>query len=160
MSIEWNKVTWYSKLIAVIFFVVTFAIAFYFGTQFEKVWIGQRIDKSTGLDDSLPGQTSGDLRLSVGQSGKIGDFKITLNSVSNDSRCPVDVQCIQAGSVNVNVTFDSGSGQTITTTTNNPSSPPLKFDGWQITITRVSPPKYSKTEIKQNDYDITFHLEK
>ena len=37
MTIEWNKVTWYSKLIAVIVFVAVFKIAFLFGMEFQKL---------------------------------------------------------------------------------------------------------------------------
>ncbi len=35
MSIKWNKVTWYSKLIAVIVYVVTLGIGIYIGMQYE-----------------------------------------------------------------------------------------------------------------------------
>lgn len=33
MKIEWNRVTWYSKLIAVIVFVGTFFVGFWLGMQ-------------------------------------------------------------------------------------------------------------------------------
>ncbi len=36
MKIEWNRVTWYSKLLAVIVFVGVFVLAFYLGRQYEK----------------------------------------------------------------------------------------------------------------------------
>ena len=40
MKIEWNKVTWYSKLVAVIIIVGVFALGFWLGTQkAEKVYI-------------------------------------------------------------------------------------------------------------------------
>jgi hypothetical protein len=40
MAIEWNKVTWYSKLAAVIVFVGTFFLGFWLGTmKAEKVYI-------------------------------------------------------------------------------------------------------------------------
>ncbi len=34
-KIQWNKVTWYSKLLAVVVFVATFFFAFYLGAQYE-----------------------------------------------------------------------------------------------------------------------------
>lgn len=37
MKIEWNKVTWYSKLAAVILALAIFTLGFYFGKEFEKV---------------------------------------------------------------------------------------------------------------------------
>jgi len=37
MKIEWNKVTWYSKLLAVILFLVVLALGFYIGALYEMV---------------------------------------------------------------------------------------------------------------------------
>ena len=37
MKIEWNKVTWYSKLLAIIIFVATFYVGFVLGNLKEKV---------------------------------------------------------------------------------------------------------------------------
>lgn len=37
MAIQWNKVTWYSKLLAVLVFIATFAIAFWLGMQYAAV---------------------------------------------------------------------------------------------------------------------------
>lgn len=39
MNLQWNRVTWYSKLLAVIVFVGTFAIAFYLGITWEQVQV-------------------------------------------------------------------------------------------------------------------------
>ena len=35
MRIQWNKVTWYSKLLAVIIYVITLGVGIYIGTQYE-----------------------------------------------------------------------------------------------------------------------------
>ncbi len=36
--IEWNKVTWYSKLAAIIFFIgILPVLTFYIGTQYQEV---------------------------------------------------------------------------------------------------------------------------
>ncbi len=39
MTIEWNKVTWYSKLAAVVVFLATFLIAFNLGVLWEQTHI-------------------------------------------------------------------------------------------------------------------------
>ncbi|MBU6390263.1 hypothetical protein KGQ31_01810 [Patescibacteria group bacterium] len=36
MAIEWNKVTWYSKLLAVIVFLATLCLGFYIGVQYGE----------------------------------------------------------------------------------------------------------------------------
>ncbi len=38
MKIQWNRVTWYSKLAAVIVFVATFVLAFWLGMQWQAVF--------------------------------------------------------------------------------------------------------------------------
>jgi hypothetical protein len=58
MKIEWNKVTWYSKLLALALFVALPFIGFYYGAQYEKIIapIGQMpiemIATSTALSPS------------------------------------------------------------------------------------------------------------
>ncbi len=36
MKIEWNRVTWYSKLLAVVVFLATFVVAFNLGILWEQ----------------------------------------------------------------------------------------------------------------------------
>ncbi|HTL39624.1 MAG TPA: hypothetical protein VL306_02320 [Methylomirabilota bacterium] len=37
MAIKWNKVTWYSKLAAVILFLVVLALGVYIGRQYQQI---------------------------------------------------------------------------------------------------------------------------
>ena len=37
MPIQWNKVTWYSKLLAVIIYIATFGMGIYIGIQYEML---------------------------------------------------------------------------------------------------------------------------
>ena len=101
--------------------------------------------------------TMGDLNLGVGQSGKIGILTVTFNKFVQDSRCPIDVQCIQAGAVNTNVTLQVGPHLE---TKNFPSDEvPYVFEGYKISIVSIYPPRRSKVEIDPKDYRITFHIE-
>lgn len=43
MKIEWNKVTWYSKLVAVILFTATFYLGFNLGKESEKIRIQNEV---------------------------------------------------------------------------------------------------------------------
>src|SRR6185503_4268859 len=45
--------------------------------------------------------------LGIGNTGYSNGVKITLNTVSEDNRCPEGVTCIQAGSVLANITLRS-----------------------------------------------------
>jgi len=37
MSIQWNKVTWYSKLLAVIIYLATLGMGIYIGMRYEML---------------------------------------------------------------------------------------------------------------------------
>ena len=59
MKIEWNKVTWYSKLAAVVVFLATFLIAFNLGILWEQAHIeGALSDAPSSLNANTTTQTS------------------------------------------------------------------------------------------------------
>jgi hypothetical protein len=104
------------------------------------------------LKETFPG----DLTLGVGQTGSTSGLSITFNALVQDSRCPIDVECIEAGAVNTNVTFKTG---TKTETRNMASDGvPLQWNGYKISITDITPPRKSHTEIAPGAYRITFHV--
>ncbi|MFZ2693673.1 MAG: hypothetical protein WAX85_00005, partial [Minisyncoccia bacterium] len=87
----------------------------------------------------------------------VGEFSIRFNALLNDYRCGVDVQCIQAGAVNTNLTFSDGSK---IETKNMPSDEvPQQFGKYKISIIDIFPPAESQKKILQKDYMITFHIE-
>lgn len=109
---------------------------------------------------ACPGEsmTTGDLTLGTGEKGSVGTLSLTFNELVQDSRCPVDVVCIEAGAVNTNVTLTSGSE---TETLNVPSDEvPHQFGGYAISITKIAPDRKSRVEIPQSAYRVTFHIEK
>ncbi len=99
----------------------------------------------------------GDITLSVGETKKVGDVSVTFNKFLNDYRCPIDVQCIQAGAIVVNVTMKDS---VHTETRNFPSDEvPYPFGTHRISIIDIAPAAHSKKEIKESEYRITFHIE-
>lgn len=95
-----------------------------------------------------PVATAGDITLSIGQKGKVGDIEITMNSIVQDSRCPVGVKCIWAGEVKANVTLRSL--LKIESKVVSSIDKPYSFDGYSISI----------TDITRGEYRVTFHIEK
>ena len=88
---------------------------------------------------------------------EVSGLSIRFNSLVQDSRCAVDVQCIEAGAVNVNVTLEyEGKSET----RNLPSDEvPYEFNGHEISIIAVSPEARSTVSIKPNEYRVTFKVE-
>lgn len=96
-------------------------------------------------------ETTGVFTLGLGETGTSHGWTITPTSLVQDSRCPVDVQCIQAGTVEVNVRIGSSSVEkTITLVT------PEEIEGGQITLVQVTPDKNSKFPTKQQEYRFSF----
>ncbi len=52
MKIEWRKVTWYSKLLAVIVFFATFIIAFDLGVLWEQTYIEMALFQTAGSPEN------------------------------------------------------------------------------------------------------------
>lgn len=85
----------------------------------------------------------------IGQRVLINGVYVTPVKVSYDSRCPKDVQCIQAGSVDVGMLFESGKlSQNVIVT----SGKPFLFAGKTITIVGVTPAKVSTKKILESEY--------
>lgn len=74
-----------------------------------------------------------------------------------DSRCPIDVKCIQAGTVKVRTNLTAGSG---TAAQEFALNKPIITGGFTITLVSVGPEKESKKTILGKDYRFVFKIEK
>lgn len=144
MKIEWNKVTWYSKLLAVAIFVLTFWIAFCFGIQYERI--------NSSIVDA-----KNEYGLLVNKSMAIGDFGINLDSVS-DSRCPSDVQCIWQGEAKATITFKE-EGKKETKEFVLGGEPYVVFSKYKVSVLEITPYPKSDKQIKQSDYVVKIKVQ-
>ncbi len=94
--IQWNKVTWYSKLLWVIFIIgVLPAWTFYMVTQYKEVASMTKVAPPTVLLKRT-------ITLGLNEKRTIAGTVISPVAV-HDSRCPVGVQCIWAGKLVVDI---------------------------------------------------------
>ncbi len=77
--------------------------------------------------------------------------------VLEDSRCPTDVQCIQAGTVRVRTQLQTGQGSAEQIFALNK---PITTEAEIITLIEVTPTKNSKVTISPSDYVFTFKVVK
>lgn len=110
----------------------------------------------------IPGSSTGtstpqQLSLKLNQSGTTLDVTLTPKEVLEDSRCPINVVCIQAGTVRLRATLTSGLGtgdqifklgETTTTEAEN------------ITLVRVEPSTTAGQEMNKNSYVFHFEISK
>ena len=97
------------------------------------------------------------VEVKLNEAGTVLGEKITPISIVEDSRCPIDVMCIQAGTVRLATKIESSLGdstQTITVGT------PVTTESAIITLMKVTPDKNSKIQINASDYRFTFQVTK
>jgi hypothetical protein len=106
---------------------------------------------TTSISVKAPQQTV----IKIGQSGVLAGITIKVVSLMADSRCPIGVNCLQAGSFAVRTTVTKG---TITTSHDFISTAgPFSFEGYDFSIAKVTPTQVKgQPTIKLLDYRITF----
>lgn len=101
--------------------------------------------------------TTSNTYLKIGQRSLINGVSITPSKVTYDSRCPKDVTCVQAGTVELGVLLESGSlSQNVIIVLNKATV----FAGKQIILTSVTPSKISTKTIKESDYRFVITVKK
>ena len=94
---------------------------------------------------------------SLGKTITVEGVLITPTTVVEDSRCPVNVQCIQAGTVRVITRLESeGNKQEVTLTLNTP----ITFAGKRVELQEVTPVKNTKTAFEKDAYVFKFVVTK
>lgn len=114
-------------------------------------------EASPDLIDNTPDENVSELKAKIDQA--ISAFGISLkpSEIVEDSRCPTDVQCIQAGRLRVKVEMGSSLGATSRIFEIGQSE---VYDGHKITLKNASPSsKESTVELKPSDYSFTFLIE-
>lgn len=96
--------------------------------------------------------TSGTATLAIGKSATIKGTTIGVLELAEDSRCPIDVQCIQAGTVRVRAAIDAYSRDFTFTL-----GVPQVAGNATVTLASVIPAeKNSKQTVALSDYRFTF----
>lgn len=80
MNLEWDKVTWYSKLAAIVIFGLTFWLGFSFGLQYQYALDEPLLLSHINIVSSYAGE------LSVGRQ-RCGGF------IKNTPTCPAGYRC-------------------------------------------------------------------
>lgn len=95
--------------------------------------------------------------IGVGETKYINGVRITLNKIVEDSRCPADAICIQAGKLVVNVTLKSDTDEE--TINMSDSDAPRGFDTWKVGVVSSSPFPLASNPVPFENYKVTFRVE-
>lgn len=97
------------------------------------------------------------LQATIGSTASGLNVQILPLEIAEDSRCPFDVQCIQAGTVRVRVLLTNGLGESTTIFT---LDKPVTTKTETVTLIAVTPTKESTKTIDAKDYRFTFRVTK
>ena len=106
---------------------------------------------STGKDFTLP----------MGRFARVNGtpIMVTFRSVTADSRCPSDVQCVSAGDAVINLRLFSTAPATqdvVVHTNQDPRS--VEFGGYHVTVVGLAPVPRSGSTISQSSYVVTLRV--
>ena len=107
----------------------------------------------SGVPPITPVPPDTDTGLTLGELGRFKTISITPLSVEEDSRCPIDVTCIQAGTVRLKIQVAGSAG---TSTSIVKLDQEFTTQGMNITLADVTPQKNSKINTEETDYRFTF----
>lgn len=108
---------------------------------------------------TVPDMTSSspeEITLSIGETKQVHGVPLSLIAVESDSRCPSDVQCIQAGSVMARLSV--GAGKEKQTGTVSSDQPAVRFGHESVILIDVVPVRSSSVDIAQGDYRLTLRV--
>jgi hypothetical protein len=102
-----------------------------------------------------------DFELRAGTTARLegSDLAVRFDDVPNDSRCPVDVQCITAGDATVAL-FVSGGGVAGATHEVHTLDAPrdTRHGAWSVTLVRLEPRPVSTRKTPRGDYVVTLRV--
>lgn len=93
----------------------------------------------------------------LGELGIFNTISIRPLSIEEDSRCPIDVMCIQAGTVRLKIQVVSNTGTSISIVKLGQE---FTTEGVKITLTNVIPENNSKINVLEKDYRFNFSVVK
>jgi hypothetical protein len=114
-------------------------------------------DLQTGPNVTVVGDTTF-LELQVGTSATNGEIRVAFDAVTEDSRCPTDVQCVWEGNGGIRLTL-TGGDQTGVFIVNSSSDPRLVgFQGFALGFSDLRPYPVSTQAIDPDDYVATISI--
>lgn len=113
-----------------------------------------------GAVQTANAQTEQREKIKFGKQKKFSQSKLTVKfiSVIEDSRCPQDVQCIQAGNARIKVEISNGTTKETFEMNSTTGTKGATFNGFAIYLDELVPMTKANVKISQKSYKATFRI--
>jgi hypothetical protein len=100
--------------------------------------------------------------LQVGETARIEgtSLRIAVTKVAEDSRCPVDVQCVWEGDAAVSVVITDSAARSYELHTSGRYAREVTDGAYQVSLVRLDPAPRSSVPLSPGDYRATLRVEK
>ena len=120
--------------------------------------LNMNIENEEQVDSLIEAINTGEqIETRIDAGGSALGVRVIPHEVLEDSRCPIDVTCIQAGTVRVRATLESGLG---TADQEFELNQPITTEAESVTLTQVGPPREEGVMIDESNYVFYFRIEK
>lgn len=92
------------------------------------------------------------IELPVGRPANNGELSITFDGISEDSRCPTDVQCVWAGNASIRLTLSSGDRTELAILNSTLAPQETSFVGYTIGFRDLTPYPVSTEPLDPAEY--------
>lgn len=130
-----------------------------------KAWISPTVlallaacGDGAGVQAGAPGPSvsfAGDtafVELPLGSSADNGELSITFDGVSEDSRCPADVQCVWAGNGAIRLTLTGGGESEVVILNSNLNPRQASFGPYTVGFRNLTPYPVSGASFEPEEY--------
>jgi hypothetical protein len=111
---------------------------------------------------SVPAQAAETIKIKVNHQKNVvgGRVSVRFAKMIEDSRCPHDVQCIQAGNARVSIRVSRGKKSEVFTISTDPRNEIAHFEGYEFRLVSLSPEPRSNIRINPDGYVATIEVSK
>ncbi len=117
------------------------------------MWQGQTPEplQEVSLDEEFT------LRLGQQVQVKDANLKISFTSVEEDSRCPVDVDCVWAGNAKLNIEVKRSKKKFASVSINTTLNPrETVYKGYRVKLIKLNPQPKASVPVEPDAYEATF----
>lgn len=109
--------------------------------------------------DAQSGRSTVAVQVNTEKSVPRAGFRIKFVEMVDDSRCPVDTNCVWAGNAKVKIEVRGGRGGPQTFELNSTTAPTsVKYSGFEIKLVDLTPHMRSNVRINRNGYVAKFEV--